>query len=273
MMPDDAARVTLARWQFPTLDPGAGSAASLAPLRPVDPPPPPPPPPPRVVAEPMPERPVEPEVDRDAEARRALQAATEQAIAAGHADGVIRGHAEGKEKGYAEGFAAGSRAAQEAQAAQLDRLTALVERLGSPIPVVERAIEEALVALALEVARYVIGTEIAQNPQHLARLVREALAQAPLPMTGVQVVLNPADRDFLRTAAPEIERGGAALVADPAVEPGGAQIVIADGAGGAGQTRDRRWHPRNGAGVSQIDLSLAGRWRNAMLTLFDGEDK
>lgn len=258
-----AAGVTLARWQFPALDPDAELAS---------PPSPPAAMPVPVEAEqlvPPPAKPVEEEPDRAEIGRQALREATEQAVAAGRADGVIRGHAEGKEKGYAEGFAAGSQAAQAAQAVQLERLAALVERLAAPVPALERAIEEAIVGLALEVARCVIGAEVSQDREHLVRLVREALVQAPLPMTGVQVVLNPADIEFLRNAAPEIERGGAALVADPTVEAGGAQIVIAE----AGPARDRRWHPRGGAGVAQIDLSLAGRWRNAMLTLFDGEDK
>lgn len=266
------ADLTLVRWQFPPLDPGAEEPAPT-PLSPSAPPLSPAAAPTVVESELPPLPPAktsaEEELDRAELVRQAVREATEQAVAAGHADGLIRGHTEGKEKGYAEGFAAGSQAAQEAQAALLERLTALVERLATPVPALERTIEEAVVGLALEVARCVIRAEVSQDPEHLLRLVREALVQAPLPMSGVQVVLNPADIEFLRQAAPEIEQGGAALVADPSVEAGGAQIVIAD----AGPSRDRRWHPRGGAGKSQIDLSLAARWRNAMLTLFDGEDK
>lgn len=247
----------LPRWHIPALDPDAELPIA-----------PPPPAPAAVAAPATPAAAVEEEL-RAQQERRALEEAVERAISAGRADGVIRGHAEGKEKGYAEGFTAGLDAAQQSQAQQLQRLAGLIDRLSAPIPALDRAIEERLVALALEVARCVIGGEISRSPEHLVRLIREALAQAPLPMEGIQIALNPADLEFVRTAAPEIERGAAVLVADPSVEAGGALIAITDDR----PTRDRRWHPRSGTAGSQIDLSLAGRWRQAMLSLFDGEGK
>jgi hypothetical protein len=58
------------------------------------------------------------------------------------------------------------------------------------------------------------------------------------------------------------------LVADEAVEAGGC-LVVADGEGAP--VEDRRWYPRSGEGVSQVDLTLASRWRSVILTLFDVE--
>lgn len=251
------ARPPLPRWQFPSLDPEAEVQSAMASALPA---------PSLVDVSPAAEAARE---ENAAQERRALEQAINEAVTAGRADGLLRGHAEGKEQGYTEGYEAGLQAARDAQAQQLQRLAALVDRLSAPIPALERAIEESLVALALEVARCVIGNEISRSQEHLVRLVREALAQAPLPMEGVQVALNPADLEFVRASAPELELAAAALVADPSVEAGGALIAIADDR----PTRDRRWHPRGGGDGSQIDLSLAGRWRRAMLTLFDGEDK
>ncbi|HJU19453.1 MAG TPA: FliH/SctL family protein, partial [Stellaceae bacterium] len=184
--------------------------------------------------------------------------------ARGHAEGLERGLAEGREKGYAEGFAAGTRAAEQALAAEARRLAAIVRSLGSPIPALERAVEDAVLALALEIARCVIGGEIARSHEPLLRLIRAAIAKVPIEMGAIEIVLNPADLDLVRTLAPEIEEAGAALIGDMAVEIGGCLVIGHDDA------KDVRWHPRLREGVSQVDLSLAARWRNVILTLFDG---
>lgn len=187
------------------------------------------------------------------------------ATARGHAEGVQRGLAEGRQQGYAEGFAAGAQAAEQAQAEAAHRLAAILDRLAAPIPAVDRAVEDAVVSLALEIARVVIGSEVARSREPLVRLIREAIAKVPIETGALQIVLNPADRDLVRALAPEIEEGSAALVGDAGVEAGGCLVI------GHTETRDVRWHPRSREGLSQVDLSLAERWRNVMLTLFDGE--
>jgi hypothetical protein len=100
--------------------------------------------------------------------------------------------------------------------------------------------------------------------------VREAIGKVPLDMGAPRVVLNPADLDLIRRHVPEIEAGGATLVADDTVEVGGA-LVVADGE--EQQIKDRRWNPRTRDGVSQINLTLSSRWREVMLALFDGEEE
>jgi len=89
-------------------------------------------------------------------------------------------------------------------------------------------------------------------------------------MGALKVVLNPADLELVRALAPEIENDSAALVSDDAVEPGDC-LVVADGQGAP--IKDMRWRPRAGEGMSQVDLSLATRWRAVMLALFEGEEK
>jgi flagellar assembly protein FliH len=189
------------------------------------------------------------------------------AVAKGHAEGFERGLAEGRKKGYAAGLAAGQEAAQRSLAEEAQRLNALVQRLLEPIPALERTVEEAAVALALEIARCVIGSEVARSREPLIRLIREAIAKVPIETGALEVVLNPADLDLVRALAPEIEQGSARLLGDPAVEAGGCLVI------GHGEVKDVRWHPRLREGLSQVDLSLAARWRNVMLTLFDGEDE
>jgi flagellar assembly protein FliH len=186
-------------------------------------------------------------------------------IIKGHAEGLQRGLHEGRESGYAQGFATGSQAAERALAETAHRLAAIIEGLSAPLPAVDRVIEDAIVSLALEIARCVIGSEIARSREYLVRLIREAIAKVPIEMGALEVVLNPADLDLVRALAPEIEQGSTALIGDAAVEAGGCLVI------GHNETRDTRWQLRMREGLSQVDLSLAERWRNVMLTLFDGE--
>lgn len=242
----------VSRWQFPMLEldrkPPPPVAAAGPPCEPVA----------AQAAEPEPAAP-DPE---------AIAAMVGERIKEGYAEGLRRGYAEGREQGYAAGVAA-VQAERDRAAAEAARLAAIVERLGTPIDAVQRAAEEATVALALEVARCVIGSEVGRSHEYLVRLIREAIAKVPIEMGAPRVLLNPDDLDLVRALAPDIESNRVALVADGAVEPGGC-LVVADG--DDTPAADRRWHPRAGEGVSQVDLTLASRWRSVILALFEGEE-
>ena len=242
----------LRRWHFPELDPPAETAGVAAAIGAAAPLPPP-------------EEPAAAADKPDPEADRQRVAAE---LARGYAEGVERGIAAGRERGYQDGFAAGHEAAQQALAADARRIAALAERLAAPIPAVERVIEDAIIGLALELARCVIGVEITRSPDSLVHLIREALTKAPVSLNGLRIALNPADLDLVRRLAPEIEEGGATLAGDNEVEAGGCMIALDEG---AGPVKDRRWRPRAGETGPHIDLSAPARWRTAMLALFDGE--
>lgn len=189
--------------------------------------------------------------------------------ARGYAEGWEQGRLEGAEKGYAEAIAA-AETAQTALAQEARRLAAIAARLGAPIPALDGAVEEAVAALALEVARCVIGSEVSRSRDYLVRLIREALAKVPIELGAVAIIVNPADRELICRLAPDIADGNAVLVADDAVQPGDCR-VIADNK--AAPAKDLRWRPRAADGIAQINLSLASRWRAALLALFEDEDK
>jgi flagellar assembly protein FliH len=188
----------------------------------------------------------------------------------GHAEGFEAGRREGREQGYAEGLAEGQRAAEQHLVEELRLLDAMTRRLAEPGRALERPVEEAIVTLALEVARWVIGTEVSNSPDYIIGLIREAVAQVPIDVGTPAIVLNPIDVELVRGLAPDLEENGIPLVGDESVEPGGC-LVVADGAEGAAM-KDRRWHPRPHQGVCEVDLTLASRWRNAMLAMFEGEE-
>lgn len=191
-------------------------------------------------------------------------------LAAAREEGLQQGLAEGREKGYEAGFAEGAKAGEAKMLEAVKRMAAIIAKLGAPLPALEQPVEEAVAALALEVARCVIGDEVKRSRKFLAKLVREAVAKVPLDMGAPRVLLNPADLELVRSLAPEIDAGTAILVGDDSIEIGGA-LVVADG--DERQIKDRRWNPRTTDGVSQVNLTLSSRWRAVMLTLFDGEDE
>ncbi|HXC30281.1 MAG TPA: FliH/SctL family protein [Stellaceae bacterium] len=202
-----------------------------------------------------------------AAAEVAAKAAAE--FAAAREEGFRQGLGEGRERGYAAGFGEATKAVEARLADEVSRLAAIVERLGAPLTALDQPVEEAVAALALEVARCVIGEEVKRSREFLARLVREAIAKVPLDMGAPRVLLNPVDLDLVRNLVPEVEAGNVMLVGDDTIELGGA-LVVADG--DDRRIKDRRWNPRNADGVSQVNLTLPSRWRAVMLALFDGED-
>jgi flagellar assembly protein FliH len=201
----------------------------------------------------------------DGEAAAAIAAE----LADARAEGLELGLDEGRQQGYAAGFAEGTQAAEATLAEEARRLAAIIARLGEPVAALEQPVEEAVAALALEVARCVIGDEVKRSREFLGKLVREAIAKVPLEMGAPRVVLNPADLDLIRRLVPEIESESATLVADDAIEAGGC-LVVADG--DDRPIKDRRWNVRTSEGASQVNLTLSSRWREVMLTLFDGEE-
>jgi flagellar assembly protein FliH len=196
----------------------------------------------------------------------AISESAEEAKGRGYAEGF----AVGRRDGYGEGYAEGQRQAEEHLAGELRLLDAITRQFAEPDRALERPVEEAIVALAMEVARWVIGTEVSRSPDYLIGLIREAVAQVPIDVGTPAIVLNPIDVELVRGLAPDLENNGISLIADESVEPGGC-LVVADGAEGIAM-KDRRWHPRAHQGVCEVDLTLASRWRNAMLAMFEGEE-
>ncbi len=202
----------------------------------------------------------------------------EQQLGEGYATGWERGFAEGRdsglaagrEQGYAAGFATGAEAARADLATEADRLRSIIGRLGAPIPALDAIVEDALAALALEVARCVVGRETSSSRDYLVPLIRDAIAKIPIEMGAPKLMLNPADLETIRKTASDIVRDGAVLVADDTVELGDCR-VICDGE--RAPIKDRRWRPRPTAAIAQADLSIAARWRAAIFAMFEGEDQ
>lgn len=182
-----------------------------------------------------------------------------------------RAEAEGRQQGYQNGYAAGLSAGREAGMAaarqDAEMLKALVLGFGRPLRDLDAAVEEALLALALEVARQVIRSDLRMRPESLLPLLREALEALPLRSANPSIRLHPEDLALVERLAPELAEEGVLLEADEELERGGP--VLAARIDDDGARPDRRWHRRGvGDAASVLDLRLETRWRQALEQLF-----
>jgi flagellar assembly protein FliH len=182
---------------------------------------------------PRPEPALEPRPAIDAaELARLREQARAEAAAQGHAQGLAAGHAEG----HAAGLAAG-RAEIEAQAAHW---LALARSLPLALKRADAAIAADVVALALDVARQVIGQAYETQPALLLPLVRELLRQEPALQGEPRLLLHPQDAELVAGAlGPELAAAGWQLRADAAIARGGCLVRAGDGTHDA--TLPTRW--------------------------------
>lgn len=151
-------------------------------------------------------------------------------------------HKQGYDAGYEEGTA---RARVEAL-----RLHTLVENLEAALAELDRDIAGELLALAIELARQIVRETIALRPESVIPVVREALAQ--LPHQHASIHLHPEDAALARTHLGEpLAHAGHRVFEDESIERGGVRVE---------------------SGGSQIDASLATRWRRVLQAIgHDGQ--
>jgi flagellar assembly protein FliH len=165
-----------------------------------------------------------PGADKDA-ADEALAAEIARAVR----DEVARLRRAAEDEGRAAGVAAGN-AAIAAKAAALDEaaqaLGAACRQLAAPLAAIERDLADLVMEFAFEIARHMVGGEVAANPAGLqplvTRLIQEAAAECQ-PRQSLVVRLNPADHAAI---APVLALEAAHLLADAAIAPGGALVEI-----------------------------------------------
>ena len=144
---------------------------------------------------------------------------------------------EGRRIGYEEGRAA---AGQEAE-----RLAGLTRQFEGALAEFDQQVGEELLALAIEIARRVVGQAVAADQEVIIDTVRNALAE--LPHQHAAVHLHPEDAALVRSyLGDQLTHAGHRIYEDAAVARGGCLIE---------------------AGGSQVDATLATRWRRVLENL------
>ena len=172
----------------------------------------------------------------------------------GYADGYKKGETEGYVKGEQTGYSAGleagtsegrntaTEAFQEEVASQKNTLKNLLDAYSSP-PSFEAELEQALTMLVTEIAKVVVMGELKSEPQHIGRLVNQALQSLPHQTRTPRVYFNPSDVEWVQAnISADIE-----VVADASLAIGGCRV----------ETQE-----------SNIDATLAQRIRAALTATF-----
>ncbi|MGH7617132.1 MAG: FliH/SctL family protein [Gemmatimonadaceae bacterium] len=135
---------------------------------------------------------------------------------------------EGYARGLADGDARARAAAQAAVTEAVGSLRAIAAELREAGALAPAIMEDNIVALAVLVARQIVGREVSIEKDLVANLVRRALTEFPIDQ-GVRIRVNPLDLSLLTSAA--VSDAGAitgnrdaSWLADPRVSRGGCLI-------------------------------------------------
>jgi len=189
------------------------------------------------------------EIERLREAARTRGQA--EGFAAGHTQGYEAGFAEGREAGFAEGreagLAEGYAQGNEAARAEAEKIQALAEACARSIEELEESTGEALVNLAISIARQVLRQTLKTEPERILDVVREVLQVDGSQQGILKLRLNPADVELVDQY---LKKDGTVthwrLQADMSIDRGG---CIAETA------------------LGNIDATLQTRWQRVISTL------
>lgn len=172
----------------------------------------------------------------------------------GHELGLALGRGDGLAEGRREGLRTGRDEARQEVLAQFDSLAAPIDGLIASLRQMQAdyqgALRREVVDLVAKVARQVIRSELALQPVQLLALVDETLATMPPAREGVEVFLNPEERQRILELAPD-RASRWTLIADPRLEPGECR-VRADG-----READAGCRQRLAACIEQLETHLA----------------
>ncbi len=136
-----------------------------------------------------------------------------------HKQAYEDGFARGREEGFARGLADG---AAQGEA----RLVTLLKSLARPLEDLDERVEEALVSLAMSVARHLVRRELKSEPGQIVAVVREAVSALPLNSQVVHLYLHPEDATLVRETL-SVHDGATPwhIVEDPVLTRGGCRVV------------------------------------------------
>ena len=163
----------------------------------------------------------------------ALNQIREAAKAEGYQAGLGAGHAEGRRLAAEEGV----------------RLRSLIDGVNSAVNGLQDEVGVAVLALAFDVARQVLRTELAAQPEAMLPAIREALDLASSSQAGAQaqLLLCPADAALVRELLHDLLHAGQwRIVEDATIAAGGCRILTGSGA---------------------IDATVATRWQRVSQAL------
>lgn len=190
------------------------------------------------------------EAQAQAQAEAAARAAAQQAAAqaAPDTDALVEA---ARQSGYQDGYRNGLAALEsykQAQAEQMahymnEQVGALVNTMQERLDAMEQQLAGRVAGVALELARQVVRSELAERPELVVDVAEEALSALLSSARQITLRLNPEDHAVVQGQLSELlQTRGARLVADPSVTRGGC-LVDAD--------------------IALVDATVESRWARA----------
>lgn len=190
------------------------------------------------------------EAEAQAQAEAAAQAAAQQAAAQAVPDTdalVEAARQSGYQDGYRNGLAA-LESYKQAQAEQMahymnEQVGALVNTMQERLDALEQQLAGRVAGVALELARQVVRSELAERPELVVEVAEEALSAMLSSARQITLRLHPEDHAVVHGQLSELlQTRGARLVADPSVTRGGC-LVDSD--------------------IALVDATVESRWARA----------
>jgi len=206
-------------WNLDNL--GSAAPSPFAPMRPGTPAPPPP----------AAAAPVQPPPPPEPSAQEQLHAARQGGYQDGYRDGMAALDA------FKHSFA-------QQMSAQLGTL---VKNFDTGLRELEDDMAASVARIAVELARQVVRSELAQRPELIARVAHDAVEALQLSARHVRVRVHPDDFPLVQQGAgTEMQAREAQLIPDPEVPRGGVKVD---------------------ADIASVDATLATRWQQAAAAL------
>ncbi|MCY4743629.1 FliH/SctL family protein [Pelomonas sp. UHG3] len=150
----------------------------------------------------------------------------------------------GYQDGYRDGMAALEAFKQSFAKQMSQQLGALVQGFDAEMQALEGDMAQSVARIAVELARQVVRSELAQRPELIARVAHDAVEALQLSARHVRVRVHPDDFPLVQDGAgQELQAREAQLVPDADVARGGVKVD---------------------ADIASVDATIAARWQQAV---------
>ncbi|WP_435274275.1 flagellar assembly protein FliH [Psychrobium sp. nBUS_13] len=157
--------------------------------------------------------------------QQAQEQGYQEGLAKGREEGLLKGHQEGYDQGLVQGIEDGvNQGLEQAQpqiAQRVSIIDAMITKLQQPLSSQDKAVEDALIELALTLAKKIVHVEITQSKKPIIQAVSEGIKVIG-GESAVSLHVNPQDLDIIENLFGEQQSDKSRLTigSDPALNIG-----------------------------------------------------
>ncbi len=152
-----------------------------------------------------------------------------------------------QQQAYQEGFAAGMKDGRAEGQTVAHQMQALMAELHQSMQQFEITMAQEVMDLALDIARQMVRSALAVNPELVLAVVREAIESLPQVNQNPMLILHPEDAQLVRDMlSHEYQENVWRVVDDPLMERGGCRVET---------------------GTAEIDANMESRWQRIVAAL------